>query len=539
MAKVDTMGLMASSAKSIMNTATKQNLRKVESSSDSFGQYFAKREDVSVEQTPVKKEDAAKESTFSGQPKANILKKKEYVSDLGNGTSSENIPAGGMSIEQASAVVSEIRQIVKNELGTDDAAIDQTLKAMELTVMDLFNPDTLKAFVLQLKGAESMDFLTDELLLKSFQGVMEFLNDYSEENQNGILAFMELFDTQMPLEELTTSEEFQDFMKQLTGDADAKLMAMPEGTEETIEVSEDNGFQTEQGRGFQMLVQPEKVTAEKEAMTEEKTESEDHKTAEKFSVISTEKKQEDMEQSGDSGMNRSGEQKKEESMELSGVLTSTKTETAEETEEAVAEPFKDTEEADILKDIRHTEHEQTPLFAGNNHPHVIQGKIGQIAEANFQSASRMLQVLEITRQVSVQMRTSLNEGMTRLEMQLNPESLGKVLLTVSAKEGVMTATFRVQTEDARQALESQMFTLRENLEAKNIKVEAVDVQISNFDFTANEEAKRQAEEEMAKKGKKNFDFSAAEEEPDETEISAEEVRRSVMRDRGGSIDFTA
>ena len=158
-------------------------------------------------------------------------------------------------------------------------------------------------------------------------------------------------------------------------------------------------------------------------------------------------------------------------------------------------------------------------------------------------AQRMQQMVDIVNQVSSQLRSSLSENVTKMEMQLNPESLGKVLFSVVSKAGVMTATFQVQSEEAKQALESQMLTLRETLEAKNLKVESVDVQISDFNFTqSNEaEAQNQRQNEAARQGRKRFRFDT--EETDKMkgveENNAETVRRQVMRDTGGSIDFTA
>ena len=46
----------------------------------------------------------------------------------------------------------------------------------------------------------------------------------------------------------------------------------------------------------------------------------------------------------------------------------------------------------------------------------------------------------------------------------------------------MTANFTVQTEEARLALESQMYQLRDTLEQKEIKVEAVSISVSDFSF---------------------------------------------------------
>lgn len=105
----------------------------------------------------------------------------------------------------------------------------------------------------------------------------------------------------------------------------------------------------------------------------------------------------------------------------------------------------------------------------------------------------------------------------------------------------MTASFKVQSEEAKQALEGQMYQLREALESKNLKVESVDVQISNFDFSQSNEAERQMREDFGKQGKKKFSFDSAEDDED-MEVSQEtpeQTRRRVMLESGSSIDYTA
>ena len=96
---------------------------------------------------------------------------------------------------------------------------------------------------------------------------------------------------------------------------------------------------------------------------------------------------------------------------------------------------------------------------------------------------RMQQMVDIVNQVVEKIKVSLGTESTSMEMQLNPEHLGKVLLNVSSKNGMMTAVFSVQSEEAKAALESQMFTLRENLELRELKVDAVEVNVSDFDFS--------------------------------------------------------
>lgn len=158
-----------------------------------------------------------------------------------------------------------------------------------------------------------------------------------------------------------------------------------------------------------------------------------------------------------------------------------------------------------------------------------------------QDAPMPNQSVQIIEQIVRQMRVSVTDTTSTMEMQLNPERLGKVLLTISAKEGMMTANFTVQTEEARLALESQMYQLRDTLEQKEIKVEAVSISVSDFSFAqgGGDDADSKNLEQGDGKSRR-FQFEDSEEEAQEaSDKEAERVRKSVMRDHGVSVDFTA
>lgn len=158
-----------------------------------------------------------------------------------------------------------------------------------------------------------------------------------------------------------------------------------------------------------------------------------------------------------------------------------------------------------------------------------------------QDAPMPNQSVQIIEQIVRQIRVSVTDTTSTMEMQLNPERLGKVLLTISAKEGMMTANFTVQTEEARLALESQMYQLRDTLEQKEIKVEAVSISVSDFSFAqgGGDDADSKNLEQGDGKSRR-FQFEDSEEEAQEaSDKEAERVRKSVMRDHGGSVDFTA
>ena len=155
---------------------------------------------------------------------------------------------------------------------------------------------------------------------------------------------------------------------------------------------------------------------------------------------------------------------------------------------------------------------------------------------------RMQQMVDIVNQVVEKIKVSLGTESTSMEMQLNPEHLGKVLLNVSSKNGMMTAVFSVQSEEAKAALESQMFTLRENLELRELKVDAVEVNVSDFDFSRSDQAMHGGQSKADDGNGKQMKFDFGDDSSDESAISNEEkeaVRKQVMRDNGSQIDFTA
>ena len=151
----------------------------------------------------------------------------------------------------------------------------------------------------------------------------------------------------------------------------------------------------------------------------------------------------------------------------------------------------------------------------------------------------MQQMIDIVNQVVEKLQSSMQNGQTTLEMQLNPERLGKMLVSVTSREGVMTANFTVQNEEARAALESQIISLRENLEQRNLKVDAVEVSVSDFTFSQSGQADTGDQKEFNQgNGKRaRFDFEAEDEETADTVEEPLSGRTSVGS--GSTVDFTA
>lgn len=78
---------------------------------------------------------------------------------------------------------------------------------------------------------------------------------------------------------------------------------------------------------------------------------------------------------------------------------------------------------------------------------------------------------------------NLSPENSSIEMQLNPENLGKVYLHIAAtKEGNITAELAVSSETVKTALEAQIADLRTSLNQQGIKVDAVEVAIASHEF---------------------------------------------------------
>ena len=148
---------------------------------------------------------------------------------------------------------------------------------------------------------------------------------------------------------------------------------------------------------------------------------------------------------------------------------------------------------------------------------------------------------EIAMQVIEQVRVNLSPEKTSMEIQLNPESLGKVMLNITSKHGVMTAQLFTQNEVAKEAIESQIQVLKENLEKQGLKVEAIEVTVAQFEFDQNRQAGQEnSQSQQNTSSKKNLqlinDMPADEEDEAQTELLTVADGLNIS---GSSVDYSA
>lgn len=144
-------------------------------------------------------------------------------------------------------------------------------------------------------------------------------------------------------------------------------------------------------------------------------------------------------------------------------------------------------------------------------------------------------------QIMERMDVQLGNEENTLEMQLHPEELGRLHITISAKEGVMTAQFTAESEAVKAVLENQLIQLQNKFDQQNIKVEAIEISVATHGFEQNLEQGRGNEnayqEEEKKSRVRRIDLGsldAVEELPEEDQVVAD-----MMQLHGNRVDYMA
>ncbi|MBQ7955813.1 MAG: flagellar hook-length control protein FliK [Lachnospiraceae bacterium] len=150
----------------------------------------------------------------------------------------------------------------------------------------------------------------------------------------------------------------------------------------------------------------------------------------------------------------------------------------------------------------------------------------------------------IMNQIMDFMKVNVGDGLTQLEMQLHPESLGTLQIHLASKDGVITAQFTTENEVVKEVLENQMVQLKETFKEQGIKVEAIEVSVQTNRFDRNLEQGRQnqpGESNDAKPQTKVRRLNLKDLEDLETVELEEEERLAaeMMVENGSTVDYTA
>lgn len=144
---------------------------------------------------------------------------------------------------------------------------------------------------------------------------------------------------------------------------------------------------------------------------------------------------------------------------------------------------------------------------------------------------------DIVNQVIDSVKLMASRELTSMEVMLNPEHLGSVHITVTARNGIVSAQIAAQNEQVKTALENQMVTLREQFESQGLKVDAVEITVMAHSFEAgqnfgqSESERKQGESKVHRK----LDLSSFDNELEEDLESTAPAPKA----EGSSVEYLA
>lgn len=151
--------------------------------------------------------------------------------------------------------------------------------------------------------------------------------------------------------------------------------------------------------------------------------------------------------------------------------------------------------------------------------------------------SAMVKEADIVNQVIDSVKLMASRELTSMEVMLNPEHLGSVHITVTARNGIVSAQIAAQNEQVKTALENQMVTLREQFESQGLKVDAVEITVMAHSFEAgqnfgqSESERKQGESKVHRK----LDLSSFDDELEEDLESTAPAPKA----EGSSVEYLA
>lgn len=152
--------------------------------------------------------------------------------------------------------------------------------------------------------------------------------------------------------------------------------------------------------------------------------------------------------------------------------------------------------------------------------------------------------VSIVNQIVEAARVTLTDQVSTMELMLNPENLGRVALSVSLKEGVVTAQITAENQVAKEAIESQVVMLKEQLNNQGLKVEAVEVTIASHSFEAayDQSSGEQAQADQRREKRsttRQIDLNQLTEEGFEELSEEEQITAQMMANDGNMVNYRA
>lgn len=429
----------------------------------------------------------------------------------------ETVNAADFS-EKVSALAEKVEEAVKETMQVSDEEFAKVMEVLGFSPMDLLNPQNLIQVAQLVSGSTDVgSLLVDANFQLALQEVTGLIRNFQQENGLDAGVFGDL------LAQLSAQiDELEETVQEILQTGEASPEQMKQQFDELLE--EAFGVETPES----MVAVPKEVTEETAAAVQTIVTPE----AEQPVVMEIEETEEQTAVPLVTEMAEQAAQSEDGEGEMSfGADQNPNSGKSEKLFSAsVEEQMGATEQANLFRE-----------------PEILINTQAMTQPEVPQAAFTYLEVERLMDQMEGLARAFASAEGTTLEMQLNPESLGRLFLTVTEKQGAVTAQIAASNEQVKEALQTQMVELKATLEAQGLKVEAVEVTVATHEFEQNLDGnasangqmqQEQAERQAAENGRRNLNLNNLDE---LSGLMSEEeaLVAQMMRDNGGTVDYTA
>ena len=404
--------------------------------------------------------------------------------------STKDWTAGSQVSEKLESFEESVRDVIKDELQVTDEQITEAMETLGLTVADLMNPQQLAALAAELTGTEDMSAL---LCNEAFMNVMQSVGTLTEDL----------------LQELgVTAEELTQLLED-AGQADMNADLMQ--TVQTADAADARRVYADTADGIRDTAEQPQTAAvaetEPRAVRSKDITPEETDTQAKSANAGAEE-----ETAADAAAGSDKEQAQTGSNSNSGQQNSAS-------------------QAHVGVDV-HTGPTLTETVA----------RQGATSAGEY---AAQVDIADVVRQIVTYTRVNYTANQeTTMEMQLNPEHLGKIYLEITSKDGTVSAHLTAQNEVVKEALESQIADLKQNMNQAGVKVDAVEVTVGGHEFERNLEQNAKQEEQQAEEREKAANATRHINLNELDGLSGlmteeETLVAKMMAEQGNSVDFTA
>ena len=417
--------------------------------------------------------------------------------------------------QKVQELAGKVKEAVQETMQVSEEDIEQAMEVLGLGTLDLLQPQNLIELVQELTGSVDVSaLLTNENFQITMQEVTGLITDFQQENGFNATQFSDL------LEQLSVQiDELEETVKELLNVEEPTQSAamtdmQPDGLPEEAAIGQE--VPAEDVQATQRTVS----VAEQENPMASSTQEEPKNATEQVSeqpVVMAEEDTTEAARTTDQEKNPTPEDEKNKQQSF--------------TKAADQEPAAAEHHTNIFHENTVTANAQTTA-----------------AVPETPQVQSYIELEHLMDQLEGLARTFASAAGTTVEMQLNPENLGRLVLSVTEKHGNVTAQITASNEQVKETLQSQMVELHSTLQAQGIKVEAVEVTVATHEFEQNldgntsangqmqEQADRQAAEQQS--GRRNININSLDE---LSSLMSEEetLVAQMMRDNGGTVDFTA